>query len=241
MKTRTARQVFGTGILLSCLALVACGGGGGGDTSAGSPLGGGAFLPALPAQDQATTAIALAPSGLIIGNCNTNIPFIFSGGVPPYSVTTSDNFRVPVSSPLALNDDRFYFFADVRYVPTWDKGLFGTASITVLDSQSRSAIATVTTPLPTDQCPANPILKLAPQSADLRTDEILAFQMTGGATSLTPPTVTFADEGVAQVVAMGAGSFTVRAVARAGATTLMTIAGTDGQRASAVLNVLPGR
>jgi hypothetical protein len=194
-----------------------------------------------PSPSPGPIALTLAPSALTIGNCTTRIPFIFSGGLGPYSIFTSDNFNVPASAALPLDDIRSYFFADVRYPPpgtiTIDDP--AVATLTVLDSQARTAVATITTPMRGGACPANPLLKVFPETANFRTSDILAFQISGGPAVAATPTVTFADAGVADVVAADATNVTVRAIAAVRATTLMTIATADGQRASVVLNVLP--
>lgn len=190
--------------------------------------------------------ISLTPASLEVGNCTTRIPFLFSGGIPPYTVLSSDNFDVPVSSPISLGDGRFYFFADVH----WPYPIFlnlppfrSNQTLTVLDSQSRTAVATVTTPEPTSACPSNPLLTISPESANFRTSEILAFQVLGGPATRSAPIVTFADAGVAEVVTVNVTentiTITVRAVSNVRASTLMTVATADGQRATVVINVLP--
>lgn len=227
MNTNTVNKILATGILASALA--ACGGG---DTMLVCPAG---IDPAVctPRPDAVNTALSLEPAELIIGNCTTRVPFIFRGGTRPYTIFTSDNFNVPVTSALELPDGRFYFFADIKY----PAGFGSTATVTVLDSQSRTAIATIATPSRTDQCPANPLLRVLPESANFRASEILAFQVSGGPSPAVVPTVTFADAGIAEVVAISAS--TVNVQAKAPGATLMTVATADGQRASVVINVLP--
>lgn len=180
--------------------------------------------------------ISLTPASLTVGNCTSRIPFIFSGGVPPYRIFTSDNFSVPVSSPAPLGDGRYYFLADVHW-PSPFNGLFERpATLTVLDSGSRTASASLSTPPSDEGCPSNPLLAVVPESATFRTSEILAFQITGGPVSPSVPTVTFADAGLAEVVSVGTDAVSIRAL-RAGST-LMTIETADLQRASVVINVL---
>jgi hypothetical protein len=192
------------------------------------------------AQGQGGQPLSLTPAALTIGNCTTRVPFIFRGGIAPFTVFTSNNFNVPVSSALPLADGRSYFFADVRYppiIPPPDERTF-VATLTVLDSQSRSAVVTVTTPVrATDICPANLLLQVLPESANFRRTEILTFQVSGGPSPAAVPKVTFADAGIAEVVSVSATTVNVRAVG-VGAT-LMTIESGDGQRASVVINVLP--
>jgi hypothetical protein len=258
LNANTARNLFGLGLLASIQA--GCGGGGGSESAAcqagvnnlnpvfcaspavtQTPDPGPVGQTPNPSPGPGPVALTLAPSSLTIGNCTTRIPFIFSGGVGPYSIFTSDNFNVPASAALPLDDIRSYFFADLRYPPLGGPAVPNpvVATLTVLDSQARSAVATITTPLRDNACPANPLLKVFPETANFRTSEILAFQISGGPTVAATPTVTFADAGVAELVAADAASVTVRAVAAVRATTLMTIATADGQRASVVLNVLP--
>ncbi|MDP3618680.1 MAG: hypothetical protein Q8R63_02695 [Ramlibacter sp.] len=194
------------------------------------------------AQGAGGSPLFLTPGELTIGNCTSRVPFIFQGGVPPYTVFTSDNFNVPVTAALQLADGRSYFFADIKYALSPGTIVLGSveASLTVLDSQSRSSVSTITTPLELFQpCPSNPLLKVFPESANFRTSEVLAFQVSGGPAVAASPTVTFADAGVATVVAVSPTTVTVRAVATARASTLMTLATADGQRATVVINVLP--
>lgn len=183
-------------------------------------------------------ALALAPSSLTIGNCTIGVPFVFRGGQAPYTVFTSHTGYVPVTAPLRLDADRFYFFADVHFPPADTvPGPEVTSTVTVLDGQSQTAVATITTPLTPNLCPEDPPpFRASPESANFRTSEIRDFTLTGGSGT---PTVTFFDAGVAQVISVSASTVTVQAVATVSATTLMTIAGADGQRTSVVINVLP--
>jgi hypothetical protein len=192
------------------------------------------------AQGQAGAALSVAPGALTIGNCTTNVPFIFSGGIPPYTIFTSDNFGVPVSSPLMLDGvlGSYYFTATIQYKsPTSG----GEATLTVLDSQSRSETVKVKTPVSSDPCPLNPLLKVFPESANFRASEMRSFQVTGGSTPAKAPTVSFADPSVAIYVPVSETEFKVQAVESVTVprTTLMTVATTDGQRASVVITVMP--
>jgi hypothetical protein len=181
--------------------------------------------------------LSLSPAALTIGNCTTRVPFIFNGGVAPYTIFTSDNFNVPVSSPLSLGDGRFYFFADVHYALQQFPTPTTVATLTVLDSESRVATASITTPTQLQACSSNPLLVVLPETANFRTSEVIAFQIFGGSSS-SNPTVTFADAGVAQIVSVSPTTVTIQAVSSVRATTLMTIA-IGNQRASVVVNVLP--
>ncbi|MCM2252420.1 MAG: pilus assembly protein N-terminal domain-containing protein [Ramlibacter sp.] len=210
------------------------------------------------AQSQGGTAISLMPDALNVGNCTTRVPFMFTGGVPPYTVLTSNNFFAPVSSPLSLPDGRLYFFADFKYPPTAPDPTSPetdsrdeTDTLTVLDSHSRAATAKVITKVPTVSCPSNPLLVVSPESANFRASEIRAFQISGGPAVPAPPTVCFYDNdrpvdcdgvnssgaGIAKVVSAGASAINVQAL-RVGST-LMTVETADKQRASVVITVLP--
>ena len=203
------------------------------------------------AQGSSGTPLSLTPGNLTIGNCTTRVPFMFTGGSAPYTVFTSDNFNVPVSSALDLPDGRHYFFADIRYFDLpFPIPRESTATLTVLDSQSRSAAATVLTPLLLFKpcIPPTPLLKVMPESANFRASEILAFKVTGGV-GTHELEVSFFDANVAKVVPNtisainGETIVTVQAadsVPPAGKSTLMTILNeTDGQRVTVVVNVLP--
>ncbi|WP_169170278.1 hypothetical protein [Acidovorax sp. SRB_24] len=208
----------------------------------------------VAAQGQAGRALSIAPAAITVGKCTTNIPFIFSGGTPPYTVFSSANFDVPVSSPLPLDPSvgSFYFNATVQYRKD-PKNVPGIAlftdTLTVLDSQSRTATVDVTTRVSSDDppCPENP-LKVFPESANFRESQVRIFQISGG----TEPTVTFSNPSVAKYIRLNATEFNVQAnnlpTGTTGATTLMTVttnvlneAGTavGQQRANVVITVLP--
>ena len=246
---KARRNLFGASIAASSLFLVASCGGGGDDActnttfcpaasiAAGTP--GSTANPAVQAPTSAVVALAVAPASITIGNCTTGVPFIFRGGQPPYTVFTSNNFAVPVSAPLPLDANRSYFFADVHFAPTTDpdRRIEITSTVTVLDSQSQTAAATITTPVTFDGCtPNRPPFEALPESANFRTSEERVFDLSGGSGAV--PTVTFADVGVARVVSVSASQVRVQAVATTSASTLMTIAD-GGQRTSVVINVLP--
>lgn len=182
------------------------------------------------AQGQAGAPLSISPAALTVGDCTTNIPFVFMGGVAPYTVFTSDNFSVPVSSALALGANS-YFTATI-------KAGAPDAVLTVLDSQSQSATSTITVPVKHATCPDNPLLQISPASANFRPTEILAFQVAGGPP--VPPVlqIVFTDPTVAEVVLNNTGtSFTVRAL-KVG-TTLMTVTTLDKQNSNVTLTVLP--
>ena len=186
--------------------------------------------------------LEVTPASLDVGNCTTRVPFIFTGGAAPFRVLTTNNFHAPVSSPIALGDGRYYFLADFAYPAGSTPGgraLEESPTLTVLDSQGHSATSDVITDISNNACPNNPLFLVSPESSDFRTSEILAFQLSGGSTAATPPTVTFADSGVAQVISVSATTVVVQAVSTVRATTLMTVANADGQRASVVIRVLP--
>lgn len=209
------------------------------------------------AQGQEGKSLSVAPGAITVGNCTTNIPFIFSGGTGPYTVFSSDNFGVPVSSPLALDPavNSSYFTATVKYsrealIQLSPRPV--SATLTVLDSQSRTATVTVTTPtlpIPTgpEACPSNPLLRVFPESANFRESEIRSFEVVEGLRPGGPLVViSFSNPSVAKAFPVSLVSpFTFRVQAeplRLGAvkaTTLMTVEASDGQRSSVVLTVLP--
>ena len=119
MNRKRAGNMFRAGFAALPMALAACGGGGDGPavcTNAAACAIVGSAPVSAPAPVPAIQALSLAPRSLTVGDCTTNIPFIFSGGVGPYTVFTSDNFNVPVASPLQLGvGNSFYFTASVEY------------------------------------------------------------------------------------------------------------------------------
>lgn len=193
------------------------------------------------------TPLALSPTALTVGNCTTRIPFIFTGGRPPYRILTSDNFQAPVSSALKLDDTRWYFFADMTYGALSAPG--DTVVLTVLDADTRVTTSTVKVDIK-QGCPApRPLLVVTPEAAHFRTDETLSFAVEGGdgwdgsITSVSfAPSVSLTGEPIADVAVVDlphstATTIAVRAL-RPG-TTLMTVISRDQQRASVVIQVLP--
>lgn len=208
------------------------------------------------AQGQEGKALSVSPGAITVGNCTTNVPFIFSGGIGPYTVFSSDNFGVPVSSPLpfdaAVNSS--YFTATVKYSREALIQLapnLVSSTLTILDSQSRTATVTVTTPtLPIpagpEACPANPLLRIFPESANFRESEIRSFEVVEGLTPGGPlAVISFSNPSVAKSFPVSlVPPFTFKVQAEPllpgaiSATTLMTVEGANGQRSSIVLTVL---
>jgi len=209
------------------------------------------------AQGQEGKTLSVAPGAITVGNCTTNVPFIFSGGTGPYTVFSSDNFSVPVSSPLALDPavNSSYFTATVKYSR---EALIQLApnpvssTLTILDSQSRTATVIVTTPtlpIPTgpEACPSNPLLRIFPESGNFRESEIRSFEVVEGLTPGGPlAVISFSDPSVAKSFPVSLVSpFTFKVQAEplrpgaVSATTLMTVEGANGQRSSIVITVLP--
>lgn len=197
--------------------------------------------------------LEVTPTSLAVGNCTTRVPFMFTGGAAPFRVLTTNNFHAPVSSPLDLGDGRYYFLADFGY-PTSSlsegRGTEESSTLTVLDSQGHSATSNVTTAISNSACPNNPLFLVSPESVDFRTNDILAFQLSGGyppGAEPQVPDVTFIDNvdpsdpsrPIAQVISKNATTIFVQARSAVQATTLMTVINADGQRASVVIRVLP--
>ena len=152
------------------------------------------------AKGQTDTALSIFPVEINAGDCTTNIPFVFTGGTPPFTVLTSDNFGAPVNTALHFRSD-FYFTAGIRNPgsPVFPYK----ATMTVLDSQSRTAVSEITIDFPRI-CPSNALLQTQPASANTRVTELQTFQIIGGqppytvmsrdydpatSTLITPPSV----------------------------------------------------
>ena len=190
------------------------------------------------AKGQTGKALSIFPAAVNAGDCTTNIPFVFTGGTAPFTVLTSDNFGVPVSTALPLGSDS-YFTASIKNPGS---PIFPyTATVTVLDSQSRTAVAQITTDFLRLPCPANALLQTQPASANMRVTEIQTFQITGGQ---APFTVTSGDASIITVPAGPLPARTFDAIAtRPGRTTqataLITVKGADSQQANIVFTVFP--
>ncbi len=195
------------------------------------------------AKGQTGTALSIFPAAVNAGDCTTNIPFVFTGGTAPFTVLTSDNFGVPVGTALPLGPDS-YFTASTRTPRSSIPITFPyTATVTVLDSQSRAAVSKITIDFPyaTPPCPSNALLQTQPASANSRVTEIQTFQITGGQ---APFTVTSTDTSIVTVPVGNLPASTLNAQATPSnrttqATALITVRGVDGQQANIVFTVLP--
>lgn len=199
------------------------------------------------AKGQTNIAPSLFPASITVDDCTTNIPFVFTGGTAPFTIFTSDNFNAPVSGALPLGPD-MYFTVSIRalpYAPIIE-------TVTVLDSQSRTAAATITIPYAHASCPNNPLLQTMPASANLRNGETLEFQVSADpAPAQYAPYHTFkfcgvsADprvcdpnvQGIATVVMDGPASFRVQADLRKTGHTLLTVTSSDGQNTNIPIRV----
>jgi hypothetical protein len=181
-----------------------------------------------------TPSLTLRPAKLTLGDCTTNIPFIFSGGAPPYTIFTTDNFRIPVSSAQALGAE-FFFLASVGPLgpSPVSKTPYPPATLTVLDSQQRVATTTLTFDVTHEACPSNPLLQSTPASANAHVTEILAFQIAGGSGTFS---ATSSNDSIATVVEQSASAINVQA--KAAGSVLITVTSSDGQRTNIHLTVL---
>ena len=194
---------------------------------------------------------SIFPASLKTSDCTTNIPFIFTGGTAPYTVLSSDNVVVPVSVAQPFGPDN-YFLASIRslfLVPdvidpqTGQKKVFvpRIETVTVLDSQSQVATATISVEFAHETCADNPLLQTSPASANAHVTEVLAFQITGGQ---APFTVTSTDANIVKVPVGNLPAPTFNAQATPSnrttqATALLTITSADGQKANIRFTVLP--
>ena len=179
---------------------------------------------------------SIFPQSINAGDCTTNIPFVFTGGTSPFTSLTSDNFGVPVGPALRFGSDN-YFTASIKN----PSGPFPyKATLTVLDSQSRTATAFITIDFP-HVCPVNALLQTEPaSSANARITEKLTFQITGGVSSYT---VASKNPDIATAVMNSDGkSFNVTANSTGGkltGTALITVFSGDSQQANIVFTVFP--
>lgn len=195
-------------------------------------------------------ALAVYPPAITVGDCTTNIPFVFTGGVAPFTIFTSDNFHAPVSSALPLGANS-YFMTSVDLLKAGQPASGAPTSfiVTVLDSQSKTATAKIIVPSAAS-CPANPLLRLVSASQNAHVTEKLAIQIAGGNGAGTygsvPANYVFTDEStsfipkpvstIAAVSDISPTSINVQALAVG--TTLLTVTSTDGQKASIRFTVL---
>ena len=191
------------------------------------------------AKGQTGTALSIFPAAVNAGDCTTNIPFVFTGGTAPFTVLTSDNFGVPVSTALPLGSDS-YFTASIKNPGS---PIFPyTATVTVLDSQSRTAVAQITTDFLRLPCPANALLQTQPASANMRVTEIQTVQILGSAADFS---VTSSNASIVTALPRSPSSLTFNLQAAASnrttqATALITVKSlTDSQQVNIVVNVLP--
>lgn len=188
----------------------------------------------------AATGIApsIFPASITTGDCTTNIPFVFTGGTAPFTISTSDTADVQVSAVMPLGSNSFftasvrslYLTLDVQNaagVPTTSISLPKVATVTVTDSQSRTATATIDIVTAHLFCPTNALLQATPASANVAVAEVLYFQIVGG---LAPFSVTSNAPGIANVIGSVGRSFNAQAIAAGVA--LLTVTSADGQKAN---------
>jgi hypothetical protein len=198
---------------------------------------------------------SIYPASITISDCTTNIPFVFTGGTPPFTVYTGDNARVPVSAPLPFGPDS-YFTADIHILaggalfPNPTSAAPYKVTLTVMDSQSRIATADA---LVGSQfaCATNAKLEVQAGSTVAKVTEKVTFSVSGGE---PPYTVTSrnqanAPEQIARTDAIanlnnGAYTFNVTALSTGGPSfvtgaSLITVTSHDGQQKNIVLTVYP--
>lgn len=145
------------------------------------------------AQSQAGTALSIAPDAFTVSDCTTNIPFFFNGGVAPYTLFTSDKAHAPVSAAQS-SGGRPYFTATVQFNGAMPSTNAFDVTLTVSDSQSRTATATLAV-VGSHTCANNLILQAQPAFANIRVTENLSLQITGGSPSATEHNISFIDSG----------------------------------------------
>jgi len=198
---------------------------------------------------------SIYPASVTLSDCTTNVPFVFTGGTPPFTVYTGDNARVPVSAPLPFGPDS-YFTADVHVLaggpinPVPKSAEPYKVTLTVMDSQSRiaTADALVASQFP---CPTNAKLEVQAGSTVAKVTEKITFQVSGGEPpySVTSRNQTNATEQIAQTDATvtlnnGVYSFTATALSTGGTSSLtgaslITVTSGDKQQKNIVLTVYP--
>ena len=200
------------------------------------------------AKGQAGNPPAIFPASITVGNCTTNIPFVFTGGTAPFTVFTGENYRVPVKSPLPLGQDS-YFTASVDLLaalppsniplPPPPIGPPYVTTLTVVDSQSRAATATVTVPS-AFTCPKNTLLQVVSGSQNARVTEKTSFQISGG---IGPYSAVSTDPSVATTPQNFSGTFfDVTALSTGGksvGSTLIKVTSSDNQNVNLVFTVYP--
>lgn len=221
-------------MLFLALSLGACGGGASNDdirsqkTECADGIG---VSCQLLGQEAPSTTISLLPASITVSSCTTNIPFIFYGGTPPFNIYSSNNGNVPVSSALPLGS-KYYFLANVG-------SLGGGATMTVLDSQSRSATAAIAVGSVQD-CLPRPLLLTEPASASARETEILAFKIIGGKEPFSVVVVSSAPNAVAVPVGeFTVQTFNVQAIKTGTDPVLLKVSSSDGQNSIIKFTVLP--
>lgn len=177
----------------------------------------------------------LAPSTLSVSECTTDIPFIVSGGTPPFSTFSTDSVNVPTTTPVAVGN--FYVFT----VSTSADTTATSYTVSVLDALSQAATATISVPINTHAaCPNNPKLTLSPTFATLNVGNSQQVSIQGAAPAFV---VSSSDTAVATVGAVSgpdasnAYTFSVNAVAVG--TVIVRVQAGDGQNAFIPIYVVP--
>jgi hypothetical protein len=206
-------------------------------------------------RDQTGTLPSVYPASITVSDCTSNIPFVFTGGTAPFTIYTGDNARVPVSGPLPFGPDS-YFTADVHTLadnlPPFPVAPDSTTpykvTLTVLDSQSRTATADVLIGSQLS-CPQNLKLEVQAGSTVAKVSEIITFYVSGGKPPYkvttsneldAPQTIASADQ---VVFKDGQYSFDVTALSTGGVSltgaSMITVTSGDGQKKNIVLTVYP--
>jgi hypothetical protein len=193
---------------------------------------------------------------------------VFFGGTPPFSVYSSDTVHFPVSAPLPFGANS-YFTASVRDLQLppdiFATGLTYTATLTVLDSQSKTATAqVVVSDYSIHACPNNPVIEVVAGSTVAKETEQISLEISG---SLPPykitannyhlpgdpntcssPIVSVPDTDIVNADSSGQYPFTVTAMkipelhngSALVCTTMITVTSkTDNQQKNVVLKVYP--
>ncbi|MGJ7913855.1 beta strand repeat-containing protein [Massilia sp. LXY-6] len=196
---------------------------------------------------------AILPASITVSDCTTNIPFVFFGGTPPFTVYSGDNSHVPVSAALPFGTN-WYFTASVRVLPfsALVPDPFRT-TLTVVDSQSKTATVEVLVPGSSVRtCPSNPILEVVAGSTVAKETEQISFQITGGTPPYKVESKNFLPFNTSQAYIstptgdLPGNSFIATALSTGSAVTgeltgtaMITVISRDGQQKNVVLTVYP--
>ncbi|MEO8134711.1 MAG: hypothetical protein ABI831_12120 [Betaproteobacteria bacterium] len=194
--------------LAALLLLSACGGGGSGGTSPNTPTG----------------ALTISPTAIATEFGVAPITFVVSGGVKPYSLTSSLQSLIPVTNSIA-EDGRF------NITPAYAPDIVTVVTLTVRDGAQGVVTATVTV-----SARLGVVLAVSPTTVETGINVPVTFTISGGS---TPYTVSSSQPAIIPnpIVPDAQGRFTVTPISNPTVSTPVVLTIRDARNATVTATV----